>query len=611
MTQQPVELFTMPENLFFALKDVVYTPTAPRMNEVFTVKGKVNLLGFLFLGPVWIIATVTYPEEWWEIIGAPTVSEGGFSIGGDFEIKFVSGFSREGIFALKVEVYAGPTFTVGAAGKEITLPPFPPVARVETTFIVAGEMPPQELNFRNFKIVSYAKDSGTPVTPPNVLSLAIGDRCRVKLGFEHTGPAVSGKIRCAIGNYGALGFDEVLFAEATLSVLASTDWKPYGATIDIIVTSAISGGTYDMYAKIMGITGGDVFTPYVTDVISIAGGVGAFSNLQIIGYTTPVKIGQTCQVTVTFDYQGPAVSALLYAAIGNDGVAGFDEVLKGQNSISIPETPTKKSYTNTVIISITSTISPAGSPYDVYAKINSFVPKIESPHLQNVITVTNGAQSIFSNLLIEGYDTAKPIGGTYWVICAFDYQGPALSVRIHVAIGNSGAFGFDEILAKEVTVNMPANVTPVRYWQNIGILITSAINPAGSPYDLYFKIDGIISPHLLDVVNITPTEQLVSITVQINADAAVMAFPGADRWMVYYWDPKASKFVGDGAWHYLSIWPGYQVGFENIAPGGYLSVFLWDMDTDAVSGQFTSPSWDAVNGGHYEYDPYMNRIYPF
>ncbi|GAI87688.1 unnamed protein product [marine sediment metagenome] len=186
-----------PKGILFTLKDIIY-PETIRKSEPFTVKGKIELFSIPFLAPIWVIAKVTAPEIWWEhyipIWGSSTVGEGTFAIGGDFKIEFPRGFDREGEFTLEVEAHMGPTYTMDA----ITLPPFPPVASEKTTFIVAGEVPEEELGFRNFRILSYAKNGGTPVSPPEVLELDIGDRLQIKLGFDHMGLAVTGEIHAAI-----------------------------------------------------------------------------------------------------------------------------------------------------------------------------------------------------------------------------------------------------------------------------------------------------------------------------------------------------------------------------------------------------------------------------
>lgn len=261
----------VPEGILFTLEDVSFSPASPMMNEPFTVKGKVNLLKIPFLGPVWVIATVKAPETWWEhyipIWGSPEVRATDIALGGNFEITFSSGFDREGEYGLSVRVYPGPTVPLDS----IVLPPAPAAAAVETTFIVAGEAPPQEELFRNFSIASYSKNGGTPVTPPSVLELDIGDRCRLNLVYGHKGPAVTGKFHAAIWHKGLIDpHDEILYKEQSFSVPQSDDWEPFEKSVDIIVTSAISPGSdYGLYCKIMGITGGDVFTEYLENVITI------------------------------------------------------------------------------------------------------------------------------------------------------------------------------------------------------------------------------------------------------------------------------------------------------------------------------------------------------
>ena len=50
-----------------------------------------------------------------------------------------------------------------------------------------------------------------------------------------------------------------------------------------------------------------------------------------------VKPGDKLRITCRYSHIGQADSQLLYAAIGNEGWAGFDEVLHGSKTISVPE----------------------------------------------------------------------------------------------------------------------------------------------------------------------------------------------------------------------------------------------------------------------------------
>ena len=292
--------FEAPEGVLFTLKDLSYSPEQPREKEPFTVKGKIELFKIPFVTPIWVQAKVTYPERWWEeiipIIGGPTISEGATVFGGNFEINFPKGFDREGEFILEVAAYLGPTFSMDS----IVIPPFPPVASEKTTFIVAGEVPPEELGFRNFRILSYTKNGGTPVTPPGVLELDVGDRLQIKLGFDHRDLAVTAKMHAAIWQKTTVDpHDEVLNKEKTFSVLASDDWEPREEGIEIIITSDIAPGTeYGLYAKIMGVTGGDIFTDYLENVITIIGPPELGFDLTRPS-VTPAEITPGTPITIT------------------------------------------------------------------------------------------------------------------------------------------------------------------------------------------------------------------------------------------------------------------------------------------------------------------------
>ena len=50
-----------------------------------------------------------------------------------------------------------------------------------------------------------------------------------------------------------------------------------------------------------------------------------------------VKPGDTLRVTCQYSHIGEAESVSLYAALGNSGWAGFDEILHDSKTISVPE----------------------------------------------------------------------------------------------------------------------------------------------------------------------------------------------------------------------------------------------------------------------------------
>jgi len=71
-----------------------------------------------------------------------------------------------------------------------------------------------------------------------------------------------------MGNSGWAGFDEVLNASKTINVPETADWQFYEDYVDITITTAISQGLYDLYAKIGG-TIPKVISPTLMDVVEM------------------------------------------------------------------------------------------------------------------------------------------------------------------------------------------------------------------------------------------------------------------------------------------------------------------------------------------------------
>ena len=115
-----------------------------------------------------------------------------------------------------------------------------------------------------------------------------------------------------------------------------------------------------------------------------------------------VKPGDKLRVNCRYSHYGTAENVLLYAAMGNSGWAGFDEVLSGSRTISVPQDTSWVYHEEYVDISITSAIS-AGF-YDLYAKIAGGVPRVISPVLIDVIEVLPEiSESEFGEILITDY----------------------------------------------------------------------------------------------------------------------------------------------------------------------------------------------------------------
>ena len=114
-----------------------------------------------------------------------------------------------------------------------------------------------------------------------------------------------------------------------------------------------------------------------------------------------VKSGDKLRITCRYTHRGKAESVQLYAAIGNSGWAGFDEILNAGKTINVPEDAVWQTRDDYVDITITTAIS-AGL-YDLYAKIGGLIPKVISPTLHDVVEVLVTGNSEFGQITISNY----------------------------------------------------------------------------------------------------------------------------------------------------------------------------------------------------------------
>lgn len=106
--------------------------------------------------------------------------------------------------------------------------------------------------------------------PPEVLQLQVGDTCRVQVNFEYIGPEIPATLYAAIGRVGILGFDEIVYKSTSIRLPASPTETTYQSDIDIYISSAMKVGTgYDLYTKMIGIPGPDIYSPTYENVIEI------------------------------------------------------------------------------------------------------------------------------------------------------------------------------------------------------------------------------------------------------------------------------------------------------------------------------------------------------
>ena len=126
---------------------------------------------------------------------------------------------------------------------------------------------------------------GLLLLPLANVQVKAGDSLRITCRYSHLGKAESQTLYAAIGNSGWAGFDEVLHASKTISVPEGASWNYREDYLDISITTALSAGVYDLYAKIGG-TIAEVISPTLLDVVEMLAQTpeSQFGEISITGY---------------------------------------------------------------------------------------------------------------------------------------------------------------------------------------------------------------------------------------------------------------------------------------------------------------------------------------
>jgi len=195
-----------------------------------------------------------------------------------------------------------------------------------------------------------------------------GDVLQVPVNYAHVGQAETVRLYLALGEaYTTLGFDEMADGMVNISVPDDSVIRTRQATVSIAIPS-LKPGSYDLYAKI----NGEQSRPLLSNIFVAAEAPlpsSEFSNVIVLYPTTPVRIGGTLDLEVTFIHVGEGESEWLHAAIGNDGLFGFDEKLYNRRAVTVPGEANAVYHREPISIPITTAIKPG--TYDIYAKIGS------------------------------------------------------------------------------------------------------------------------------------------------------------------------------------------------------------------------------------------------
>ncbi|MBA7675317.1 hypothetical protein ES703_83547 [subsurface metagenome] len=203
----------------------------------------------------------------------------------------------------------------------------------------------------------------------------------------------------------------------------------------------------------------------------------------VVGEKVELTYGDTLKVNVSFDYRGLAGKAILYGAIGNrkwaypfPDIRWFDEILHGQVSIDLPESPEKFTpCQRNVDIPITSGISP-GTDYDLYVKLSEYL-EAGLPEVDGVIDIV-GAPPEYELIQHTIYPWAYTFQGDAEV-CTFEFKltgGEWIEEWLGEKIVNNFVNKLEEEGSRLLELKVSKDTTPL-FWTNYRVEVTATASP--------------------------------------------------------------------------------------------------------------------------------------
>ena len=208
------------------------------------------------------------------------------------------------------------------------------------------------------------------------------------------------------------------------------------------------------------------------------------------------------------------------------------------------------------------------------------------------------------NLAFAATKGTYKIGDTVPFSLSYEYKGKSQSGRLVLSLGTGVYPSFFTVQTYSPMSVVFLEAMDWVYKSLPGTFVLTAALEPGKTYNTRAKLET-----LEDLTDETDTDWSVitisTVPVGVSFQVAVWgvpAFGSYQKWCCYYWDPGISNFVGDGKWYNSYD----KIAFKNVKSGGYFAVFLQRDST--VSSQYTSPTFQAVDGGIYQYDVQLGRV---
>jgi len=181
----------------------------------------------------------------------------------------------------------------------------------------------------------------------------------------------------------------------------------------------------------------------------------------------------------------------------------------------------------------------------------------------------------------------------------FTYVGPAQRILFTAVVTQETLLGeFDEIgsTKRSAYSDIPGSDTPEGWIVPVVNLPLAGVEPKAAAYGVKVKAEGTFGTVEAGDKSCLYVQAPAGISFQVAITGTPPDFGSYQKWWAEYWDPGIGDFVSCGKWYDKSS----NIPFSNVQSGGYLAIFL--MKDSTVSPQYTTDTFQAVNGGVYVFD---------
>jgi hypothetical protein len=321
---------------------------------------------------------------------------------------------------------------------------------------------------------------GSVVVSMSPQTVKVGDTVNIPVTYTHIGAPETRTLYAAIGQNKGF-FDEILHSEKSINVPLDAAQITRTENVPILITSALSPGTYGVFGKIKDLpginilSGRQVVSPSVWNVITVIGA----TTLKV---TNQPRSGGTLE----FSFTGFQPNSQVTVGVQGGGQAAFQSNSSGAGSGRF-------------------TISEPPGSYTLFAK-DSYGHSVTAPF---TVLATAEASDI-PRVDVALSATSVPIGGSLTIPFAYQHKGAQEQVTVYAAIGTGSTFGFDEKVHSTKSLTIPPDTNLTSRPDSISVPITTTLQP-GVKYGVYVKLQRVqtgrgevISPYKYDIVTITP-----------------------------------------------------------------------------------------------------------